>query len=286
MNPATHARVTYGLLGVLVLLLGIYLGKYVLFPSEDARSETEAVAEEPAAVIRFLSPSENEEWKTGETREIVWEGGGKTVGLFLIDQSLESEGASVSVSDRVDAMPNEGRYTYAVPTDFKEGTYKWCLSSETNETSVCGLFFFIRASESQTRETIDGCDETFEGFPVTDVFEGEPKAVDWDTYPEARQFRTMIARDAKKGPNFAGHYTVAEWGCGTGCQNHAIVDARDGRIAAFGLLSAYGVKERLDSSLLVVNPPENLPPPEDLPEGLVTQYYALSAYELNLVCAE
>src|SRR3989338_3785821 len=100
MNPATHARVTYGLLGVLVLLLGIYLGKYVLFPSEHVQTEAGTIAEEPASTIRFLSPSESEEWKTGETHEVMWEEGGETIGLFLVDTSLESEGVSVSVSDR------------------------------------------------------------------------------------------------------------------------------------------------------------------------------------------
>ena len=47
---------------------------------------------------------------------------------------------------------------------------------------------------------------------------------------EARRFRTMIREAAAKGPNFAGHFTVAEWGCGAGCVSVAIIDAATGSI--------------------------------------------------------
>jgi len=32
---------------------------------------------------------------------------------------------------------------------------------------------------------------------------------------KARTFCTTLRREAKAGPNFAGHYTIATWGCGT-----------------------------------------------------------------------
>ena len=45
-----------------------------------------------------------------------------------------------------------------------------------------------------------------------------------------RTFRTMIRESAAEGPNFAGHYTVAEWGCGAGCVSVVLVDAATGTI--------------------------------------------------------
>ena len=46
----------------------------------------------------------------------------------------------------------------------------------------------------------------------------------------ARAFRTQLREDAAKGPNFAGHFTIATWGCGAGCEDWAIIDALTGRV--------------------------------------------------------
>jgi hypothetical protein len=43
-------------------------------------------------------------------------------------------------------------------------------------------------------------------------------------------FRTNIRKAAKRGPNFAGHYTVTSWGCGTGCIQAVIIDELDGTV--------------------------------------------------------
>jgi hypothetical protein len=45
-----------------------------------------------------------------------------------------------------------------------------------------------------------------------------------------RSYRTSIRNASSKGPNFAGHYAVADWGCGTGCRQFAIVDLHTGRV--------------------------------------------------------
>jgi hypothetical protein len=79
----------------------------------------------------------------------------------------------------------------------------------------------------------------FEDFPVTEMFDGKP-APPRLVLQGDRLFRTMIRDGALKGPNFAGHYTIAEWGCGSACVSMALVDAKDGRIyrSPFGLLGA------------------------------------------------
>jgi hypothetical protein len=48
--------------------------------------------------------------------------------------------------------------------------------------------------------------------------------------PDAREFRTMLRNAAAVGPNFAGHYTVALWGCGSSCTAFALIDAKTGHV--------------------------------------------------------
>jgi hypothetical protein len=70
----------------------------------------------------------------------------------------------------------------------------------------------------------------FEDFPADVDTIDEPAPVDLTGNPEARRFRTALSLDAVKGPNFAGHYTIAGWGCGMECSSWAIVDALTGRV--------------------------------------------------------
>jgi hypothetical protein len=57
----------------------------------------------------------------------------------------------------------------------------------------------------------------------------------------------MIRQGASKGPNFAGHYTIAAWGCGSSCVSIALVDAKDGTIfnVPFSILG-WGMLLRYD----------------------------------------
>jgi hypothetical protein len=47
---------------------------------------------------------------------------------------------------------------------------------------------------------------------------------------EARFFKSELRRGCAKGPNFAGHYTVAQWSCGTDCVEFAVVEATTGKV--------------------------------------------------------
>ncbi len=71
---------------------------------------------------------------------------------------------------------------------------------------------------------------SFGGYPVKGPkFSGKPvRPVLQTTYD--REFRTRIREAAAEGPNFAGHYTVAEWGCGAGCVSVVVVDAANGAV--------------------------------------------------------
>ena len=43
-------------------------------------------------------------------------------------------------------------------------------------------------------------------------------------------FRTELRRQAARGPDFAGHYTLAMWGCGCCCTVVAVVDSVTGQV--------------------------------------------------------
>jgi hypothetical protein len=86
----------------------------------------------------------------------------------------------------------------------------------------------------------------FEDYPVTEAFTGSPHPPILVT-PEQRMFRTRIREGVEKGwgvwingewsreqnkpgPNFAGHYIVIVWGCGSGCIRMAVSDAEIGAV--------------------------------------------------------
>lgn len=89
----------------------------------------------------------------------------------------------------------------------------------------------------------------------------KPAAAPRLTTREARLYRTVIRDEFPQPANFAGHYRVATWGCGTDCRNFAIVDKYTGATYTMpGVQAIAGVmgndEERVDfrpgSTLLIV----------------------------------
>jgi hypothetical protein len=56
------------------------------------------------------------------------------------------------------------------------------------------------------------------------------KTIDFSSHKRARTFRTNLTNALKDGVNFAGHYVLATWGCGTNCSDGGIIDARNGKV--------------------------------------------------------
>ena len=130
----------------------------------------------------------------------------------------------------------------------------------------------------------------FQDFAVTNVFKGKPAAVDLSSHPEARMYRTQLRRQAAEGPDFAGHYKIAIWGCGSSCAAFAIVDSESGRVYFCPELSYvtwtgyegtnFGLRYRIDSRLLVLHGS-----PEEQPQ-IGTFYYVWQTNTLWLVRTE
>ena len=74
----------------------------------------------------------------------------------------------------------------------------------------------------------------FRDYKVKNIYRGNPAAP--IITKESRTFRSMIRRGANSNVEFAGHYTVPRWGCGTNCNGFVIVDSKTGKIyAGFGV---------------------------------------------------
>lgn len=106
----------------------------------------------------------------------------------------------------------------------------------------------------------------FEDYPIIPTVKTTPAAPKLRTAGQ-RRFRTVLRDSVAKGANFADHYAVVKWGCGTGCLQMAVVDAASGEIydGPFGELSdatvylgpnveddKTGIFYRRDSSLLEI----------------------------------
>jgi hypothetical protein len=95
----------------------------------------------------------------------------------------------------------------------------------------------------------------FVDYPAK-VYRGRNAKVRLDT-PQAQTFRTRLKEAARQRPNFAGHYVLVTWGCGTQCQSGAVVDVLSGMVTFLpGSLCCWSgsddpVYYRADSRLIV-----------------------------------
>ena len=74
-----------------------------------------------------------------------------------------------------------------------------------------------------------------------------------------RAFRTRLREAAKQTPNFAGHYIVTTFGCGSSCVMGAVIDARSGlvtwlpfTVCCWKDAQSEPVEFRPDSALMIV----------------------------------
>jgi len=110
----------------------------------------------------------------------------------------------------------------------------------------------------------------FDKYPAKAETIKKPK-VNLKSHPDARTYRTVLRRGVAEGPNFAGHYSVVGWGCGTSCVQFAVVDVKSGKVifpdeftGVMGLHfdaddfekegygPFWGLRYKIDSRLLVV----------------------------------
>lgn len=89
---------------------------------------------------------------------------------------------------------------------------------------------------------------SFRDYPVTGRFTGKPAKPRLVTAYQ-HTYRTQIRRQAKQGPNFAGHFTIAKWGCGSPCLGFVIIDTASGVIYEAGFSVGCADKNGLEAKL-------------------------------------
>jgi hypothetical protein len=127
----------------------------------------------------------------------------------------------------------------------------------------------------------------FSQYKAEPAFTGTPAIPQMNT-KNAKRFHTVIREGSAKGPNFDGHYTVVEWGCGAGCAQFSIVDAATGKVydplfpgvsfesAEGKFVSDSGIRYQPDSSLMMIN---GCPGGKDC----AAWYYEWTGAELKLI---
>lgn len=101
----------------------------------------------------------------------------------------------------------------------------------------------------------------FGDFPLT-VYRGKVASLKLRSHPKARMYRTMLHLSIQDGVNFAGHYIIGTWGCGSNCLTIAIIDAKTGNVFFPSELLDFGqgfeFKEGNEENPLQFKPNSNL----------------------------
>ncbi len=122
----------------------------------------------------------------------------------------------------------------------------------------------------------------FADYPAGPVYRGRVAALDVTSSPNARLYRTRTREAMADGVNFAGHYVVARWGCGTECMGGQIVDARTGRAVADLPTDTPYVSFRPDSRLIAVMTPADVADRfGDDPDVAISPYFGSSYWVLE-----
>lgn len=96
---------------------------------------------------------------------------------------------------------------------------------------------------------------SFNDFPVIKHLIIKNIHLDLKSLKGANEFKTRLKEAFKADTiNFAGHYTLVFWGCGSPCKISMIIDRLTGKIYE-SPTSSLGYEFKSDSRMLIVNPP-------------------------------
>jgi hypothetical protein len=99
--------------------------------------------------------------------------------------------------------------------------------------------------------------KTFKDFIVAEKFDGLiPKQLNFSFCKYGKLYKTASRQSTDNGANFAGHYAFTRIGCGMNCHVSTIIDLKTGNVYA-GPEAAGGYDYKLDSKILIVNPPDS-----------------------------
>lgn len=143
--------------GVLVLLILIVIG--ILLVKNNNLNVNVAPSPTPATETKGITfPKGGETLNAGQTYTLTWNSLNEDMTqIFLIDTSLESQGESVSVVDRVFNIPNTGKYSYTIPANTRAGTYVFTIGNlRSNPFSIEPSLSFCAPSAINSTITTEG----------------------------------------------------------------------------------------------------------------------------------
>jgi hypothetical protein len=98
---------------------------------------------------------------------------------------------------------------------------------------VIAILFFAVGHSLLAQTVPNVCKEkklpTFEQYPAEPAYEGKESIPILATRLD-RKYRTTIRNAASGGGDFAGHFAIAIWGCGTGCKDFVMIDVKSGAL--------------------------------------------------------
>ncbi len=103
----------------------------------------------------------------------------------------------------------------------------------------------------------------FRNYPAT-VENAIATGITQTDEPDSTTYKDKLNESLQNGVNFAGHFVLSTWGCGTDCQSSAIIDAQTGNVlfptqigvtsfGAGGLKDKQPLQYQSDSRLLIIN---------------------------------
>jgi hypothetical protein len=99
-------------------------------------------------------------------------------------------------------------------------------------------------------------DPSADQYKVEQVYSGKTKLPQFKGRDKAyREFRTVIRDGMKDGVNFAGEYSVVQYGCGAGCSIAVVADNRTGQVFDFprgGESNTYMTLQYAKDSRLII----------------------------------
>jgi len=134
---------------------------------------------------------------------------------------------------------------------------------------LCAPLHCAGNSQGPARKT--AAKPRFEDYSVKQSSTGKPSRIVWPSDldsgdPQNRKFIDSLEEAVTHGPNFAGHYSIARWGLGTGVSSIAVVDLSTGRVFrempfvfldvpwdSEGKIPYRGYSFRADSRLLIAS---------------------------------
>src|SRR5579863_10367620 len=100
-----------------------------------------------------------------------------------------------------------------------------CLCGSTQKGEAKNGHCLIGASD-----LVDPMAPRFDQYAVNIPASVSHATLDTQSNPVARTYRTVLRREMSEGANFAGHYRLAVWGCGSSCAMFAVVNLNTGRV--------------------------------------------------------